>query len=90
MYDQREKSQRDYEWAITCARQEGREEGRKIGRKIGREEGRKIARLTGKIQLMQELLGESPTPDAEFQNCDIETLTTRLAVLLQRFRDHQV
>jgi predicted transposase/invertase (TIGR01784 family) len=28
MYDQREKAQRDYEWALSGAREEGREEGR--------------------------------------------------------------
>lgn len=27
MYDQREKAQRDYEWALSGAREEGREEG---------------------------------------------------------------
>jgi predicted transposase/invertase (TIGR01784 family) len=78
MYDQREKAQRDYEWAITGAREEGRQEGREEGK------------LTGKIQMLQELLGDTPTTDAEFKNCDIETLTTRLAELQQRLRDRQV
>ena len=78
MYDQREKAQRDYEWAITGAREEGREEGREVGK------------LAGKIQLLQELLGETLTTDAEFKNCDIGTLTTRLAALQQRLRDRQV
>jgi predicted transposase/invertase (TIGR01784 family) len=73
MYDQREKAQRDYEWAITGAREEGREEGK----------------LTGKIQMLQELLGDTPTTDAEFKSCDIDTLTTRLAELQQRLRARQ-
>jgi len=31
MYDQREKTQRDYEWALSGAREEGREEGKEEG-----------------------------------------------------------
>jgi flagellar biosynthesis/type III secretory pathway protein FliH len=40
MYDQRIKAQRDYEWAIATAREEGREEGQKVGM------------LSGKIQIL--------------------------------------
>jgi flagellar biosynthesis/type III secretory pathway protein FliH len=82
MYDQREKAQRDYEWAITGAREEGREKGR--------EEGLKKGKLAGKIQMLQELLGETLTTDLEFQICDIDALTARLAELQQRLRDRQV
>ena len=45
MYDQREKAQRDYEWALSGAREEGRDEGE----------------LMGKIRLLEELLGQVPT-----------------------------
>ncbi|MCA9133140.1 MAG: Rpn family recombination-promoting nuclease/putative transposase [Planctomycetales bacterium] len=58
---------------------QGREEGEQLGLKKGM--------LTGKIQLLQELLGDTPTPDAELQACDMETLTLRLADLQQRLRD---
>lgn len=50
MYDQREKAQRDYEWAISGAREEGREEGK----------------LAGRIQTLQELLGDCVLTDPTF------------------------
>ncbi|GAA4450462.1 Rpn family recombination-promoting nuclease/putative transposase [Novipirellula rosea] len=74
MYDQREKAQRDYEWAITGAREEGREEGK----------------LAGQIQLLQQLLGEPPASDTELLRQDIGALTTQLANLQQRLRDRDV
>ncbi|MCA9222509.1 MAG: Rpn family recombination-promoting nuclease/putative transposase, partial [Planctomycetales bacterium] len=40
MYDQREKAQRDYEWALSGAREEGLEMGLAKGREAGRVEGR--------------------------------------------------
>jgi predicted transposase/invertase (TIGR01784 family) len=86
MYDQREKAQRDYEWAITGAREEGLEKGRQEGR----EEGLKKGKLAGKIQMLQELLGDTSTTDAEFQSCSIDALTIRLAELQQRLRARQV
>lgn len=49
MYDQREKSQRDYEWVISGAREEGSEQGI----------------LAGKIQALQEVLGETVTDKSE-------------------------
>ncbi len=73
MYDQREKVQRDYEWAISGAREEGREEGK----------------LAGKIQMLQELLGDIPATDNELQSKSVDSLTTQLAELQQRIRDRQ-
>ncbi len=73
MYDQREKAQRDYEWALSGAREEGREEGK----------------LAGKIQMLQELLGEPNSADSELHSLDLETLTSRLAELQRRFRNRQ-
>jgi hypothetical protein len=35
-------------------------------------------------------LGDTPTADDEFKNCDLATLTTRLAELQQRLRARQV
>jgi len=67
MYDQREKAQRDYEWALSGAREEGK--------------------LAGKIQMLQELLGDPLTPDDELVASDFEKLQTRLAELQQRLRD---
>ena len=57
MYDQREKAQRDYEWALSGARKEGHQEGRLEGREEGE--------LVGKVQLIEELLGNTPTKRTE-------------------------
>lgn len=40
MYDQREKAQRDYQWALDSARAEGMERGRQEGLEVGLEAGR--------------------------------------------------
>ncbi len=81
MYDQREKAQRDYEWAISGAREEGREEGERLGLERGR--------LAGKVQLLEELLGKTPTGPEELQQLSVETLTVRLAELQSQLRDRQ-
>ena len=81
MYDQREKAQRDYEWALSGARQEGREEGELLGLMKGK--------LAGKIQMLQELLEDVPRTDGELQSHGVDALTTQLAELQQRLRDRQ-
>jgi len=86
MYDQREKAQRDYEWVIQGAREEGREEGREAGREEGREAGRDEGILVGKIQLIQQLLGESECLRSEFIGQPIPTLTTTLDNLQKKLR----
>ncbi|MFG0254932.1 MAG: Rpn family recombination-promoting nuclease/putative transposase, partial [Rhodopirellula sp. JB053] len=73
MYDQREKAQRDYEWAISGAREEGREEGEQLGLAKGK--------LAGKIQILQELLGEVPANDASLSSLSVDVLTNQLAEL---------
>jgi predicted transposase YdaD len=60
------------------------------GREEGREEGEQFGVLKGKIQMLEQLLGDTPTTDVDFKNSDIETLTKSLAVLQQRLRDRQV
>lgn len=85
MYDQREKAQRDYEWAISGAREQGREEGREEGEQIGLEKGT----MSGKIQMLEELLGDTPTTEAELHARSLTSLTTCLAALQQRLRDRQ-
>ncbi len=90
MYDQREKAQRDYEWAISGARQEGREEGEQLGLKKGREEGEQLGlekgELIGKIQLCQELLGTAPSTSEELTKLDTDALTKLVADLQKRLR----
>ncbi|MEM6363914.1 MAG: hypothetical protein AAF745_05785 [Planctomycetota bacterium] len=70
MYDQREKAQRDYEWAISGARAEGREEGK----------------LAGQIQLLQQLLGQTPETDAALLCHDTTALAKQLAELQRQLR----
>ena len=81
MYDQREKAQRDYEWALSGAREEGREEGEQLGMEKGK--------LAGKVQLLQELLGDTPSSDRELQDLGSEAIADQLTVLQQRLRDRQ-
>jgi predicted transposase/invertase (TIGR01784 family) len=85
MYDQREKAQRDYEWALSGAREEGERLGIEKGERLGIEKGR----LAGKIQILQELLEETQIGVAELQSISTETLSIRLADLQQRLRDRQ-
>ena len=80
MYDQRERAQRDYEWALTGAREEGREEGIEVGR----EQGCEVGMLVGKIQILQEILGESVGDDTELLKQDRDLLTSQLVSLQQR------
>lgn len=97
MYDQREKAQRDYEWAISGAREQGREEGREQGREEGREEGREQGReqgiehgmIVGQIQTLHELLGDTPTATAKLTELSPDALKAQLSALQQRLRDRQ-
>lgn len=82
MYDQREKAQRDYEWALSGAREEGVAEGIEKGIEKGREEGK----LAGTIQTLQELLGDEVTSDSELMPLGIAALTTQLSALQARLR----
>jgi predicted transposase/invertase (TIGR01784 family) len=65
MYDQREKAQRDYEWMLAGAHEEGLEKGREEGLERGIEKGRQEGKLAGRIQALQEVLGDPVTADEE-------------------------
>ncbi len=82
MYDQREKAQRDYEWAISGARKEGREEGLALGIEQGIEQGK----LAGRAQLLQELLGEHAFTDEELRTMPQDALSALVAQLQNRLR----
>ena len=82
MYDAREKAQRDYQWALQGAREEGLEEGLEKGREEGLEKGS----LAGRIQLLQQLLGESESALEELRDLPTDELSSRLADLQQRLR----
>ncbi len=97
MYDQRLKAQRDYQWGLNSARQEGLEEGLEKGREKGREEGLEKGReegmekgeVVGKIQLLQELLGDELTSAADLRKLAIDELSTMLGELQQRLRSRE-
>jgi predicted transposase/invertase (TIGR01784 family) len=78
MYDQREKAQRDYEWALSGAREEGE--------RLGVEKGE----LVGKVRLLQELLGLEQNSTEELRVLASETLTERMDDLQQQLRERQV
>ncbi len=82
MYDQREKAQRDYEWAIAGAREEGHE--------VGRKEGIDLGMLVGKVHLLQGLLGDAESPAIELLTLSAAQLTALLADLQARLRSRGV
>tara|TARA_R110002073_G_scaffold5624_26_gene34710 strand:- start:1943 stop:2839 length:897 start_codon:yes stop_codon:yes gene_type:complete len=79
LYEARLKMQRDEEARLRYAKNQGLEEGR--------EEGIRRGNLAGRIQLLQELLGESVTEMAVLETQDIAELTAAVAVLQRRLRD---
>jgi predicted transposase/invertase (TIGR01784 family) len=93
MYDQRLKAQRDYQWGLDSARQEGMEKGMEKGMEEGmekgRKEGRKEGEAIGKIQLLQELLGDESSSPASLHERPIGELSAMLADLQQRLRSRE-
>ena len=86
MYDEREKAQRDYQWAIQGARDEGLEEGLEKGREEGREEGLEKGSVAGGIRLLQQLLGEAESSLEDLRELPMKELSSRLADLQKRLR----
>ena len=81
-YEARMKFLHDAQARLIAARQEGRDEGLEEGREQGREEGS----LAGKIQLLEQLLGEDETsPELLLEHSRAE-LSKMLAELRQRLR----
>ena len=93
MYDQRLKAQRDYQWGLDSAREEGLEEGiekgREEGMEKGREEGWEGGELAGKIQILQELLGQESSTTERLRERTIDELSTMLADLQERLRSRE-
>jgi predicted transposase/invertase (TIGR01784 family) len=83
MYDQREKAQRDYEWALSGAREEGREEGLEKGEQLGLARGK----LVGQIQMLQQLLEERQGTDEELHRLSLLDLESQLVGLQKRLRE---
>ena len=78
-YEDRLKFLRDEEAKLADAKEEGRQEGL--------EEGGEVGILAGKIQLLQELLGEPVTRKGELLAMSFDVLATQLANFQQRLRD---
>ena len=81
MYDQRLKAQRDYQWGLDSARKEGMEEGLEKGMEKGES--------LGKIQMLQQLLGEEPSSTESLGQRTIDELSTMLEDLQQRLRSRE-
>ncbi len=81
MYDQRKRAQLDFEWGLQSAREVGFLEGFEKGEA----EGEKKA-LATTINLMRDLLGESPGEPGEFDQLTISDLTAQVEILRQRLR----
>ncbi len=74
MYDQREKAQRDHQWALDSAREE---------------EGLEVGALVGKVQLLQQLLGEESSSTPSLLGRSTNELSALLADLRQRLRTRE-
>lgn len=57
------------------------------GREEGREEGREQGMLAGKIQLLEDLLGEPATSTRELLEMSVDSLQIKLSALQQKLRD---
>lgn len=81
-YEDRLKFLRDEAAKLGAAREEGLEEGEVIG--VGK--GVQLGKLTGRIQTLQELLGEQVSLDEELLLENTEMLMNRLESLQARLK----
>lgn len=89
MHDQRSKAQRDYDWMLATAREQGLEEGRERGReegikrgiKRGIEQGISRGTVIGAIQSLQQILGDNVSSTEDLSHRGISELQTQLAEL---------
>jgi len=82
MYDAREKAIRDYQSAINSALHEGQQRGEQIGEQRGELRGA----LMGKIAILQDILGISPTDQESLRAVSIVELEELAANLQQTAR----
>ncbi|MEZ5305129.1 MAG: Rpn family recombination-promoting nuclease/putative transposase [Verrucomicrobiales bacterium] len=66
-------------------RLEGRQEGRQEGRLEGRQEGRSEGEWIGKLQLLEQLMGERISPSEELTSLTLAELKGMFAALQQRY-----
>ena len=77
-YEARIKFLQDEEARLIAARAEGREEGR--------EEGAAKGTVAGKIQILQEIVGDPVTSTSELLELEVSELSRQLSVLQDRLR----
>lgn len=89
-YEARMKYLHDEEARLIAAREEGREEGRAEGMETGMEKGREMGAaqgtLVGKLQLLQELLGDAVVSTPKLLQCTSDELAMMVAELQERLR----
>ena len=86
-YDLRLKAQRDQTSNLQAAREEGHQEGRQEGLEEGLQKGSQTGQWLGRIQLLQELLGETPLSSEELRTCDLDRLKHIAESLQTRLRE---
>jgi predicted transposase/invertase (TIGR01784 family) len=86
LYEARMKFLHDEQARLLAAREEGLTTGLAKGREEGREEGLCTGRLVGKIQLLQQLVGERESSVEELLQCDPAGLAALLSELQHRLR----
>jgi flagellar biosynthesis/type III secretory pathway protein FliH len=82
-YEDRLKFLRDEEDKLFTAREEGWHEGRQEGRQEGLEKGK----IAGRVQTLQELLGDTVMGDQELEALDLPKLISLAEQLQQRLRN---
>jgi hypothetical protein len=74
---------------IKQGEEKGREEGREQGREQGREEGVEKGLIIGKVQTLQELIGDQVSPIEKLLALNIQQLERTLLGLQERLRQRQ-
>jgi len=82
-YESRRKAELDYKSFVAAARQEERQIALREGRQEGREEGLKEG-LIGQVRLLQDLLHEPVTSEADLMGLESEALTQLCSQLKKR------
>ncbi|MBL8810588.1 MAG: Rpn family recombination-promoting nuclease/putative transposase [Planctomycetaceae bacterium] len=90
MHDQREKAERDHNWMLASARQQGLEQGLEQGIEQGLEQGLeqgiKQGTVAGAIQALQQVLGDPVSSTQDLSHQSVSELQTQLAELQTRIR----
>ncbi|GAB5402859.1 MAG: hypothetical protein Aurels2KO_10900 [Aureliella sp.] len=63
------------------------EQGREEGRQVSEREGLRKGELIGKVQMVQELLDETPSTTDQLAALEIDELQAQLTALQQRLRE---